>query len=224
MEPADSQTTRHVRVVVVDDEPLVREVIVTLLRGDPRIEIVGTGGDGQQAIELTGRLRPDVVLMDIRMPRMDGIQASREIKARWPDMRVVLLTSFREDGYVLEGVMAGADGYLLKSTTPAALIASLMAVAAGHQVIEQDIEQHVAGLLARNSSKREQLYDSLTPRELQMLAMLARGQSVKAIAAELCITEHTARNHLSNIYHKLGVFDRTQAILYALRKGLVSPD
>lgn len=217
-------TAQRVRVVVVDDELLVLQGIVTLLRMDPRIEVVGTGSNGQEAIDLADELQPDVVLTDIRMPAVDGIQATSAIKARWPDTRVALLTSFSQDGYVLEGLSVGADGYLMKGDTPASLVSGLISIAAGHQVVEQDIGRRITELVSKKSPERSQNYDGLTPRELQVLVMVVRGQSVKDIADDLCISERTARNHLSNIYHKLGVVDRAQAVLYAIKKGLVTAE
>lgn len=224
MEPREAETKHRVRVVVVDDQVLVREGIVTLLRLDPRIEIVGTGSTGQEAIDLTDKLQPDVVLTDIRMPVMDGIQASREIKARWPHVRVALLTSFVQDGYVLDGLSVGADGYLVKDATPDSLISGLISIAAGHQVVEQSIARRVAELMRKKSPERNHSFDGLTPRELQMLTQLVHGNGVKEIAADLSISERTARNHLSNIYHKIGVYDRSQAVLYAIKKGVVTTD
>jgi DNA-binding NarL/FixJ family response regulator len=213
-----------VRVVVVDDQQLLREGIATLLRADPRIEVVARGANGQEAIDLAGKFRPDVVLVDIRMPLVDGIQAIREIKARWTDVRVVILTSFVYDGYVVEGMLAGADGYLLKDASPAALISGVIAVAAGEQVMEPGVARHVAEMLGKQSMERTNCYDGLTPRELQMLAMIARGLVAKEIAHELRISEKTVRNHVSNIYRKLGIYDRSQAVLYAIKKGLVAAD
>lgn len=221
---APAQTEQLKRVVVVDDQLLLREGIAALLQSDPRIEVVGRGANGQEAIELTDSVHPDVVLMDIRMPVMDGIQAILEIKKRWPNVRVVILTSFVYDGYVVEGLMAGADGYLLKDASPAALVSGVIAVAAGEQVMEPGVARHVAQMLSKQSTERNRCYDGLTPRELQMLAMIARGQVAKEIAHELRISEKTVRNHVSNIYRKLGIFDRSQAVLYAIKKGLVSAD
>jgi DNA-binding NarL/FixJ family response regulator len=220
-------TTRHnqpISVVIVDDHDVVREGIAALLQADPHIEVVGQGGDGQEAINLTATLHPDVLLTDVRMPHVDGIQAIREIKAQWPDVRVAILTAFANDGYVLEGLIAGADGYLLKGATPAALIAGVITVAAGQQVIEPGIARHLAELSVRRSAGRSQMYDGLSQRELQLLTMLARGLSLSQIANELCIAEKTARNHLSAIYRKLAVPDRTQAILYAIKKGLIEAE
>lgn len=220
MDTAVMEDTKQIRVVVVDDQRLLREGIATLLQRDPRMEIVGRGSNGQEAIDLTDALRPDVVLVDIKMPVMDGIQAIRAIKVRWPEVRVVILTSFVYDGYVVEGLVAGADGYLLKDASPAALVSGVAAVAAGQHVMEPDVARHVAEMLGKQNTDRRRCYDGLTARELQMLVMIARGFVAKEIAHELRISEKTVRNHVSNIYRKLGIFDRSQAVLYAIKKGL----
>lgn len=217
-------TIAPVRVAVVDDQLLLREGIATLLEADLRIQVVGRGANGQEAIELSGAVQPDVVLMDIRMPVLDGIQAIREIKARWPQIWVVILTSFAYDGYVVEGLMAGADGYLLKDASPAALVSGVIAVAAGQKVLEPSVAQHVTELLNKQSAERQHTYDGLTQRELHMVAMIARGLVAKEIAHELRISEKTVRNHISNIYRKLGIFDRSHVVLYAIRKGLVAAE
>jgi DNA-binding NarL/FixJ family response regulator len=218
------EAVTQVRVVVVDDQLLLREAIATLLQIDPRIAIVGRGGNGQDAIDLATSLHPDVVLVDIRMPVLDGIQAIQEIKRRLPDIRVVILTSFVYDGYVVEGMMAGADGYLLKDASPAALISGVIAVANGEQVMEPGVARQVAAMLGKQRADRSRQYNGLTPRELQMLAMIARGLVAKEIAYDLQISEKTVRNHVSKIYRKLGIFDRSQAVLYAIKKGLVSAE
>ena len=229
VEPARSYTptpdaSAPVRVVVVDDQLLLREGIATLLERDDRIVVIGRGLTGQDAIDLAEQLAPDVVLVDIRMPVVDGIQAIREIKASHPEVRVVILTSFVYDGYVVEGLMAGADGYLLKGASPAALISGVLAVVAGEQVIEPGVARHVASMLGKQSQDRRGCYDGLTPRELQMLAMIARGFVAKEIAHTLHISEKTVRNHVSNIYRKLDIYDRSQAVLYAIKKGLIAPE
>jgi DNA-binding NarL/FixJ family response regulator len=214
----------RVRVAVVEDQLLLREGIAMLLDADPRIEVVGRGLNGQEAIDLCGALQPDIVLMDIRMPVLDGIQATREIKASWPRVRVVILTSYLYDGYVVEGLMAGADGYMLKDTEPAALVCGVITVATGQKVLEPSVAQHVTELLHKHSAERQQIYDGLTKRELQVVSMVARGLVAKEIAHKLRISEKTVRNHISNIYRKLGIFDRSQAVLYAIRKGLVAAE
>lgn len=218
------ERTNRVRVVVVDDQQLLREGIAALLSADPRVEIVGRCANGQEAIDLTATEHPDVVLTDIRMPVLDGIQAIREIKSRWPEVRVIILSSFVSDGYVVEGLMAGADGYLLKDASPAALISGVIAVAAGEQVIEPSVTHHVMDMLGKEKGERNRVYDGLTPRELQMLAMIARGLVAKEIARELRISEKTVRNHISSIYRKLDIFDRSRIVLYAIKKGLVTAE
>lgn len=220
-EPAPN-TPDTLRLVVVDDQLLLREGIAALLERDPRMRIVGRGSNGQEAIDLVAKTQPDIVLLDIRMPLVDGIQAIREIKAQWPRVRIIILTAFVHDGYVVEGLMAGADGYLLKDSSPEALILGVLAVAAGQQVMEPSIARHVAELLNKQSSERSQIYDGLTQRELQMVSMIARGLVAKEIGHELHISVKTVRNHISNIYRKLGIFDRSQAVLYAIKKGLVA--
>ena len=218
------EVSGRVRVAVVDDQLLLREGIATLLDADPQIEVVGRGLNGQEAIDLCDVLHPDIVLMDIRMPVLDGIQAIREIKARWPQVRVVILTSYLYDGYVVEALMAGADGYMLKDTVPAALISGVITVATGQKVLEPSVAQHVTDLLNKHSGERHDIYDGLTQRELQVVSMVARGLVAKEIAHKLRISEKTVRNHISNIYRKLGIFDRSQAVLYAIRKGLVAAE
>lgn len=224
MQAETEEAVSHVRMVIVDDQQLFREGIAALLQTDVRIEVVGRGKNGQEAIDLTEALLPDVVLLDIRMPVKDGIQAIREIKAQWPDVRIAILTSFVYDGYVVEGLMAGADGYLLKDASPVSLVSGVIAVAQGQQVMEPSVARHVTDLLSKQSAERRHQYDGLTSRELQMLAMIARGLVAKEIGHELRISEKTVRNHISNIYRKLGIFDRSQIVLYAIKKGLVNAE
>jgi DNA-binding NarL/FixJ family response regulator len=214
--------TRQVRVVVVDDQVLLREGVASLLRRDSRIAVVGLGGTGKDAIELVGALRPDVALVDIRMPVLDGIAATREITARWPDVHVMILTSLVEDGLVIEGLDAGASGYVLKDATPDVLIADVLAIAAGGHVLHPAVARQVASLLGKQNQARKDSYDGLTQRELQILSMLARGMAAKEVARAVHISEKTVRNHLSHIYSKLGIFDRSQLILWAIKKGLAA--
>ncbi len=210
----------RIRVLVVDDQQLLREGIASLLRTDPRIDVVGQGSTGSDAVALTSARRPEVVLVDIRARMQDGIQAIREIKQRWPEVRVVILTTHIYDGYVVDGLVAGADGYLLKDASPAALLSGIAAVAAGDHVMEPAVARRVAALLAKQQSDRKHFYDGLTMREPQNLTLCARGFIAKEIAHELRISQKTVRNHVSNMYRKLGIFDRSQAILYALKKGI----
>jgi DNA-binding NarL/FixJ family response regulator len=215
-----SAAARPVRVLVVDDQVLLREGVASLLQRDPRIAVVGQASNGREAIEVTDAHHPDVVLIDIRMPVLDGIAATREITARWPGVRVMILTSLVEDGLVIEGLDAGASGYVLKDATPDVLIADVLAVAAGGHVMHPEVARQVASLLGKQNQARRNAYDGLTQRELQILSMLTRGMAAKEIARSVRISEKTVRNHLSHIYSKLGIFDRSQLILWAIKKGI----
>jgi DNA-binding NarL/FixJ family response regulator len=155
------------------------------------------------------------------MPMMDGIQAIRETKARWSDVRIAILTPYVYDEYVVEGLMAGADGNLLKDASSAALVSGVVAVAGGPQVMEPSVARHVTELLSKQRAERRQQYDGLTTRELQMLAMIARGLVAKEIGHELRISEKTVHSHVSC---KLGVFDRSQVVVYAINNGLVNAE
>jgi DNA-binding NarL/FixJ family response regulator len=219
-----SIAARPVRVLVVDDQVLLREGVASLLQREPRIAVVGQASNGREAIELTETQHPDVVLIDIRMPVLDGIAATREITARWPGVRVMILTSLVEDGLVIEGLDAGASGYVLKDATPDVLIADVLAVAAGGHVMHPEVARQVASLLGKQNPARRNAYEGLTQRELQILSMLTRGMAAKEIARSVRISEKTVRNHLSHIYSKLGIFDRSQLILWAIKKGLAVLD
>lgn len=215
------RTLRHIRIIVVDDQRLFRESIAGMLGSELTFEVVGLAGNGLEAIELTRQLVPDVVLMDIKMPHMDGIEAVRQMKAELPQIRVILLTTFTTDGYVLAGLSAGADGYILKDTSTVGLISAIRAVAAGEQVIAPDIAARMMQLLGRQHPDRDQSCDGLTSREVEALILVAKGLVAKEIARALAISEKTVRNHISNIYHKLGMYDRSQLVIYAMKKGLV---
>lgn len=211
-------------VVVVDDQLLLREAIATVLATDSRITVVGRASNGTEALTLVETFHPEVVLMEVRLHDIDGFELLREIKGRWPEIHVAILTSALNDGYILEGLLAGADGYLLKDVSPSALISSVIAIGEGSQVTHTDVARHIAMLLEKNSQARARTFDGLTRRQLQMLCMLARGAAVKAIARQLGLSEKTVRNHISNVYQKIGVFDRSQAVLYAVKHGLISTD
>jgi DNA-binding NarL/FixJ family response regulator len=212
---------QHIRIIVVDDQRLFRESIAGMLGTEPSFDVVGLAGNGLEAIELARQLEPDVVLMDIKMPHMDGIEAVRQMKAELPLIRVILLTTFTSDGYVLEGLSAGANGYILKDTSTVGLISAIRAVAAGEQVIAPDIAARMMQLLDRQHPERESGYDGLTSREMETLILIAKGLVAKEIARTLDISEKTVRNHISNIYRKLGIYDRSQLVIYAMKKGLV---
>jgi DNA-binding NarL/FixJ family response regulator len=223
-----------VRVVVVDDQTLLREGFRKLLELEPDIEVVGMAGDGEEALALAERLHasqtpPDVFLMDIRMPRMDGITAVRALKARWPETHIVILTTFDDDELIYAGLRAGALGYLLKDCSAEQLMNAIRAAARGEVLLQPYIADKVfAGLAQPNtprpppSSSATMAYvEELTERERDILKLVARGASNREIGEALFITEGTVKNHMSNILSKLGLRDRTQAALYA-REHLLS--
>jgi len=192
-----------------------------MLAGEPFISVVGVAGNGLEAFELVRQFQPTLVLMDVKMPQMDGIQATRQIKAEFPETKIILLTTFTTDGYVLEGLAAGANGYILKDISALGLISAIRAVDNGEQVTAPDITNRILQLLEKQSTDKGQHYNGLTAREMEMLVLVARGMVAKEIARTLAISEKTVRNHISSIYRKLDVYDRSQVVIYAMRKGLI---
>ena len=215
-----SVATHPVRIVVVDDQALFRTGLARLLNEDERIEVVGQAEDGLAALELVGRLKPDVVLMDLKMPNLDGIEATRKILASVPGTKVLILTSFDADTSIIQALKAGAAGYVLKDSQAEAIISSILAVMSGERVMASAVAQRVLDMLTGTTTPKE-FYDGLTTREVEILKLLASGMANKQIAYKLGISEKTVRNHVSNMYEKLQIFDRAQAVLYAVRKGLI---
>ena len=209
-----------IRVLVADDQTLFRKGLVRLLNAQPHLAVVGEAADGAEAVRLAAEVKPDVVLMDIRMPGLDGLDATRQITGADPSIRVIILTTFHTDAYVLEALKAGARGYVLKDSAVEAIASSIQAVMSSERVISGPIAQRVLGMLTGETPNRD-FYDGLTPRELEVLKMIAAGHPNKRIAFRLRISEKTVRNHISHIYEKLSIYDRSQAVLYAVRKGLV---
>jgi NarL family two-component system response regulator LiaR len=215
-----------IRVAIADDHAVVRQGLRTFLELQDDVEVVGEAADGAEAVELVARTEPDVVLLDLVMPRLDGIEAIRHIRARCPATRILVLTSFADDRTVLPAVRAGAAGYLLKDVQPAELVAAIRTVHSGEALLAPAVatmlvEQLAAEDGANGASEAEPAGPHLTPRELEVLAQLARGRANKAIAFELGVSERTVKTHVSNILAKLGFSDRTQAAVYAVENGLV---
>lgn len=214
-----------IRVLICDDQHVVCEGLRAILSTAPQIEVVGMARDGAQALEQVAATRPDVVLMDLKMPVVNGVQATREIRARHPNVRVLVLTTYDADQWVLDAIRAGASGYLLKDSPGDALIAAIEGTAAGKTHIDPSVAGRLLDRLSRGAPEPPcALPDSLTERERQVLALLGRGWGNAAIAAHLHLAEGTVRNHVSAVLGKLGVGDRTQAALLALRHGLASTD
>ncbi|MBI2320913.1 MAG: response regulator transcription factor, partial [Chloroflexi bacterium] len=208
------------RVLIVDDHPVVREGLSAMLSVQPDFEVVGEAGDGATAISMASELRPEVILMDLALPDMDGAEAIRRIRQADPAMRIVVLTAYDTDERIVEAVQAGAQGYLLKGAPREELFTALRVVHEGGSLLHPSIASR---LLARVSQllDHEQPVEPLTEREMEVLRSMAQGARNKDIATQLCITERTVKTHMSNILSKLQMSDRTQAALYAIRQGVV---
>jgi DNA-binding NarL/FixJ family response regulator len=212
--------TRAARVLIADDQTLFRAGLGRLLDEDSRVEVVGQALDGQDAVKQAAKLKPDVVLMDLKMPGIDGIEATRQITEADPNVKVLILTTFETDSNVIQALKAGASGYVLKDSSPDAIASSVVAVMSGERVMAGAVANRVLQMLTGATTPKE-FYDGLTNREIEILKLLANGMANKQIAYRLKISEKTVRNHVSNTYEKLGIYDRSQAVLYAVRKGLV---
>jgi DNA-binding NarL/FixJ family response regulator len=215
-----SVATRAVRVFIADDQTLFRAGLARLLNEDPRVEVVGQAADGADAAKLVAKQKPDVVLMDLKMPKTDGIEATRQILEADPGIKVLILTTFETDSQVIQALKAGASGYVLKDSSADAIVSSIVAVMSGEKVMASAVANRVLEMLSGTTTPKE-FYDGLTNREIEILKLLANGMANKQIAYRLKISEKTVRNHVSNTYEKLGIYDRSQAVLYAVRKGLV---
>jgi len=212
-----------IRVLIADDHAVVREGLRNFLALQDGLEIVGEASDGNEAIEQAQRLEPDVILMDLVMPGLDGIGAMRQLRVRSPTSRVIVLTSFLEDERVLPAIQAGAAGYLLKNVEPAELARAIRAAHAGEAIIDPTAAARLVHAIADDARPRVQEPERLTRRERDVLELIARGRSNKRIALELGISEKTVKTHVGHLLAKLGVSDRTQAALMAVEEGLVSP-
>jgi NarL family two-component system response regulator LiaR len=206
-----------IRVLIVDDHAVVREGLRSFLELQDGIEVAGEAADGAEAVELAPQLRPDVVLMDLVMPNLDGLEAMRQLRRSLPAARVIVLTSFLDEEHLLPAMRAGAAGYLLKNAQPQELARAIRAAHAGEALIDPAVAARLVDALAAGNGRDD--YERLTPREREVLELIGRGLSNKRIALELGIAEKTAKTHVSNVLGKLGLADRTQAALYATRQG-----
>jgi DNA-binding NarL/FixJ family response regulator len=208
-----------VRVLLVDDQALFREALATLLGARAEVEVVGEAGDGFQALHRSAELRPDVVLMDLHMPMLDGIAATRRLRAEQPEVRVLALTTFDDDEDVFEALRAGALGYLLKDVSSDRLVEAVLAAARGESVLQPSVAARVVARLAQldkaSRSRPQPLVVPLSDRELDVLRLLSEGRSNREIAGGLFLAEGTVKNHVTNVLAKLGARDRTQAALRA---------
>jgi DNA-binding NarL/FixJ family response regulator len=212
-----------IRVLLADDQGLVRAGFRMILRAEPDIAVVGEAADGREAVEQARELAPDVVLMDIRMPELDGIEATRRVTALDPPARVLVLTTFDLDEYVYDSLRAGASAFLLKDAPEQQLVAAVRVVADGGSLFSPSVTRRLIEQFARPASPAAEAVAGLTPREQEVLRLVARGRSNADIASELVVSEHTAKTHVASILQKLDLRNRVQAVVFAYETGLVRP-
>jgi DNA-binding NarL/FixJ family response regulator len=210
-----------VNILIVDDHTLFRTGVRKMLEAEGDMRVVGEAATGQEAVEQARKLMPDIILMDIRMPDLDGVKAARILHREMPHVGIIFVTMFEDDEFVFQGLQAGGRGYILKDAGPDTMLRAIRAVAHGESLLGPTIAQKVMRQFSTLPGKQTPLVDDLTPRELEVLTLIAEGMGNKEIAKELVISEKTVKNHINNIFSKLHVSDRSQAMLYAIRKGLV---
>ncbi|MCR4405549.1 MAG: response regulator transcription factor [Anaerolineae bacterium] len=221
--------TDKIRILIADDHTLFRKGMRKMLEAEEDMQVVGEAATGREALEQARDLMPDVILKDIRMPdpsagsgqAMDGIEATRTLRREMPHIGIIFVTMYENDEFVFRGLQAGGRGYILKDADPETMLRAIRAVAHGESLLGPTIAQKVLRQFAALPGKQPPLVNELTPREMEVLTLIAEGRPNKEIAQELCISEKTVKNHINNIFSKLHVYDRTQAMLYAIRKGLV---
>jgi DNA-binding NarL/FixJ family response regulator len=215
----------RIKVLIADDHRVVREGLMAILKTKENIEVVGEAQDGQEAIQKVRTLEPDVILMDVSMPRMGGVEATRQIKREFPHIGIIALTMYDEQQYIFDLVRAGATGYLLKDTESAQIVEAIRAIHRGESLIHPSVASKILAefsLLAQKKGKKPSWEEhDLTEREITVLRLVADGKTNKEIANNLDLSEKTVKNHVRNIFHKLQVYDRTQAAILGIRKGII---
>jgi DNA-binding NarL/FixJ family response regulator len=226
-EPRPGSDCGLVRVLLADDQRLVRESLGTLLGLLDGIELVASAADGEEAVALAAQHRPEVVLMDLRMPRLDGIEATRQLREGYPDVRVIALTTYADDESVLGALRAGARGYLTKDASSEDIRTAILTVAAGEAALDPAVQHHVVAALASDQDGRAaataDLPDDLTPREAEVLALIAEGLTNAEIAERLVVSQTTVKSHINHLFTKASLRDRAQAVNYAYRTGIATP-
>jgi DNA-binding NarL/FixJ family response regulator len=223
-----SGVLKEIKLVLADDHAVVRSGTRELLEQEPDLKIVGEASNGEEAVRLAQELQPDVLVIDVRMPKMSGVEATRRIKAESPDMKVLVLTAHDDDEYVFALLQAGANGYLLKTAEIEELVRAIRTVAAGQSALAPEVTGKVVAQFTSGKGLPDVLtdtqedYDGLTERELGILELVGKGLSNKQIGKNLYISDRTVQAHLSNIFSKLGVNSRTEAVMYAVRKGWIT--
>jgi DNA-binding NarL/FixJ family response regulator len=218
------------RVLIADDQRVVREGLATIVAAFPDTEVVGLAGDGAEAVDLVSEQRPDVVLMDLRMPRVDGIEATRRLREREPNVRVIALTTYADDESVLGALRAGARGYLTKDASSEDIRNAILTVAKGEAALDPSVQHHVVAALAGgepattpDAAGESKLPDDLTPREVEVLGLIAEGLTNAEIAERLFVSPTTVKSHINHLFTKAGLRDRAQAVNYAYRTGIAIP-
>lgn len=209
------------RILIADDHTVVRQGLTLILNAEPDFKVVGEASNGLEVVEMARRLQPDIILMDLQMPKQNGVEAIRLLKEEFPRIKIIILTTFDSDEYIFEGIRAGAKGYLLKDVPKEELCRSIRLVNQGQSMVQPNITARLFDMLAQGKQKNEV---ALTERELDVLKLLARGERNKEIAARLCISESTVKGYVASIMQKCNVTDRTQAAMFAVQKGLVKLD
>lgn len=215
-----AEPRKKVKILIADDHPVVREGLASMLSREENLEVVGEAENGAEAIEKAGRLVPDIILMDLRMPQVDGVEAISRIKSNYPEIKFIILTTYSNDEYIFKGIEAGARAYLLKDSPRDELFRAIEAVSRGESLIEPSVAGKVLDRLAelsRHSSPKAELSD----RELEVLELIARGTSNKLIASTLSISESTVKTHIQSIFQKLDANDRTEAVTKAISRGII---
>lgn len=210
-----------IKILIADDHPVVREGLISMIKREPDFKVVGEATNGIEAVSRTKELKPDIVLMDLRMPELDGVEAIRQISVAVPATRFIILTTYSDDEFIFKGIEVGARAYLLKDAPREDLFKAIRAVYRGESLIQPVVASKVLDRFAELSRQAQSPTEGLSDREIEVLALMAKGDANKEIAAQLHITDSTVKTHISSIFQKLNAKDRTEAVMQAIKKGII---